>query len=149
MCLRTPLCDATQDSPTLTLPPPPKMPELQLVDSTPEVIEDLRCKLTDPTASLPEKYRVLFSLRNVKGQLAQEALLQGKQRCRRHIVHAHTPHTRSFTTKCCAFCSLPAALKDESALFRHDVAFCLGQRQDPASVATLKAILLDPQEHCM
>lgn len=53
------------------------MPELELIESAPEVIEDLRQKLTDPTSSLPEKYRVLFSLRNVKGPLAHQALLQG------------------------------------------------------------------------
>lgn len=42
-----------------------------------------------------------------------------------------------------------AALKDTSALFRHDVAFCLGQRQDPAAIEQLTTILHNPAEHAM
>jgi hypothetical protein len=42
-----------------------------------------------------------------------------------------------------------AALRDDSALFRHDVAFCLGQRQDPAAIQRLKHILSDAAEHAM
>lgn len=42
-----------------------------------------------------------------------------------------------------------AALKDKSDLFRHDVAFCLGQRQDPAAVDVLKQLVADAQEHPM
>lgn len=45
--------------------------------------------------------------------------------------------------------ALITALKDDSALFRHDVAFALGQREDPAAVDTLKRVLFDAQEHCM
>lgn len=48
-----------------------------------------------------------------------------------------------------ALCLCPAGLKDPSALFRHEVAYCLGQRQDPAAVATLKQILKDENEHPM
>lgn len=40
-------------------------------------------------------------------------------------------------------------LQDSSALFRHEVAYCLGQRQDPAAVATLISILQDSNEHPM
>lgn len=42
-----------------------------------------------------------------------------------------------------------AALKDSSALFRHDVAFCLGQRQDQANVEVLARTLADAGEHPM
>lgn len=42
-----------------------------------------------------------------------------------------------------------AGLEDESALFRHEVAFCLGQRQDPAAIQTLESILRDTAEHPM
>lgn len=89
----------------------------ELVEADPAVVADLARKLMDPATNLPEKYRVLFSLRNVKGQAAQDALVQ--------------------------------ALKDESALFRHDVAFCLGQRQDPAAIQTLKELLHNASEHPM
>jgi len=45
--------------------------------------------------------------------------------------------------------SSPAALHDQSDLFRHDVAFCLGQRQDPSAVETLKQLVADDAEHPM
>ncbi|KAK9908081.1 hypothetical protein WJX75_002559 [Coccomyxa subellipsoidea] len=45
--------------------------------------------------------------------------------------------------------ALICALQDDSALFRHEVAYCLGQRQDPAAIATLRSILVDDQEHPM
>ncbi|KAI3436262.1 hypothetical protein D9Q98_002315 [Chlorella vulgaris] len=48
-----------------------------------------------------------------------------------------------------AHAAMLEGLKDSSALFRHEVAYCLGQRQDPAAVATLKAILRDEAEHPM
>lgn len=52
--------------------------ELELVEVDPAVVADLRAKLVDPATALPEKYRVLFSLRNVKGHEAHEALTQGE-----------------------------------------------------------------------
>ncbi|PRW59578.1 deoxyhypusine hydroxylase [Chlorella sorokiniana] len=48
-----------------------------------------------------------------------------------------------------AHAAMLEGLKDPSALFRHEVAYCLGQRQDPAAVATLKQILKDDAEHPM
>lgn len=48
-----------------------------------------------------------------------------------------------------AHAAMLEGLKDPSALFRHEVAYCLGQRQDPAAVATLKQILKDEKEHPM
>ncbi|KAG2432974.1 hypothetical protein HXX76_008702 [Chlamydomonas incerta] len=88
-----------------------------LVEVADEVVADLKKKLVDPNSSLPEKYRVLFSLRNVKGAAAHDAL--------------------------------ELALKDDSALFRHDVAFCLGQRQDSRAIQVLTSILHDSNEHPM
>lgn len=89
----------------------------KLVEVSPEAVASLRERLTGDRTSLPEKYRVLFSLRNVHGKEAHEALT--------------------------------LALSDPSALLRHDVAFCLGQRQDPAAVEALQAILADGAEHPM
>ena len=40
-------------------------------------------------------------------------------------------------------------LKDNSALYRHEVAYCLGQRQDPAAITTLTNILKNESEHPM
>lgn len=89
----------------------------QLVQVAPEAVQSLQAKLKAPETSLPEKYRVLFSLRNIDGKEAHEAL--------------------------------SLALKDNSALFRHDVAFCMGQRQDPAALEVLQSILSDDREHPM
>lgn len=47
-----------------------------------------------------------------------------------------------------SICTL-AGLTDTSALFRHEVAYCLGQRQDPAAVNTLIEILDNSSEHPM
>ncbi|GLC34047.1 hypothetical protein PLESTB_000831600 [Pleodorina starrii] len=88
-----------------------------LVEADDSVVLELKNKLVDPKTNLPEKYRVLFSLRSVKGAAAHDALEQ--------------------------------ALKDESALFRHDVAFCLGQRQDARAVQVLTNILHNTSEHPM
>ncbi|EFJ53045.1 deoxyhypusine hydroxylase [Volvox carteri f. nagariensis] len=88
-----------------------------LVEVDESVILDLKQKLLDPNTTLPEKYRILFSLRNVKGAAAHDAL--------------------------------ELALTDESALFRHDVAFCLGQRQDARAVEVLTNILHNTGEHPM
>eukprot|EP00967_Tisochrysis_lutea_P110074 scaffold171773_cov18-Tisochrysis_lutea.AAC.1 len=93
------------------------MVQASTVQASAEAIHSLHAKLVDPSTSLPEKYRVMFSLRNVEGDLANKALLQ--------------------------------ALKDSSALFRHDVAFCLGQRQDKANMDVLARTLADPNEHAM
>ncbi|KDD73717.1 hypothetical protein H632_c1897p0 [Helicosporidium sp. ATCC 50920] len=80
-------------------------------------IEGLHRKLVNEATTLPEKYRVLFSLRHVPGELAHNALLDG--------------------------------LKDPSHLFRHEVAYTLGQRQDPAAVEALTGLLGNPEEHPM
>ncbi len=123
----------------------------------PAVVEALRCKLVGGSTSLAQKYRVLFALRNISGVKAHEAMLEGEHpprnashpaagrrrqarpALRRHRlrVDAHHPILPS------------AGLNDPSALFRHEVAYCLGQRQDPAAVATLTCILDDAAEHPM
>lgn len=54
-----------------------RMTAPQLVEVADEVVADLKKKLVDPNSSLPEKYRVLFSLRNVKGAAAHDALELG------------------------------------------------------------------------
>ncbi|WIA16907.1 hypothetical protein OEZ85_013834 [Tetradesmus obliquus] len=88
-----------------------------LVQAPEEVVQRLQQKLQAGDTSLPDKYRALFSLRNVAGTDATHALTQ--------------------------------ALQDESDLFRHDVAFCLGQRQDPTAVGILKQLVADSQQHAM
>ena len=45
--------------------------------------------------------------------------------------------------------ALLASLRDPSALFKHEVAFALGQMQATGAVETLKAMLRDESEHSM
>lgn len=50
----------------------------KLVEVPPETVASLEAKLRAPETSLPEKYRVLFSLRNIQGREAHEALELGE-----------------------------------------------------------------------
>ncbi len=50
------------------------MAELKEID--PALASQLRSKLISPDTDITERYRVLFSLRNVKGEVAQDALVQ-------------------------------------------------------------------------
>ncbi len=59
-----------------------------------------------------------------------------------HCTAARHGHTRSCLHAC-------AALNNPSALFRHDVCFCLGQRQEPGALDILAATLKDRNEHPM
>lgn len=146
----------------------------KLVEVSPEAVQSLEAKLKAPDTPLPEKYRVLFSLRNIEGKEAHEALALGARRrrwrrfaARRRLLRAAATAAGATATRARrpAGCRLgtpalhraddllclcaPAALRDPSALFRHDVAFCMGQRQDPAAVEVLQAILRDTSEHAM
>jgi deoxyhypusine monooxygenase len=58
-------------------------------------------------------------------------------------------HGRQSDAVVVAAASAAAALQDASALLRHEVAFCMGQRQDPLAIQQLKDILNDPREHAM
>ena len=45
----------------------------------PSVVAKLKLKLSDSSTTLPQKYRILFSLRNIAGPDAHEAMLLGKE----------------------------------------------------------------------
>lgn len=61
----------------------------KLVHVSPEAIQSLEAKLKAPETLLPEKYRVLFSLRNIEGREAHEALALGEWHSMR-CVALHT-----------------------------------------------------------
>lgn len=50
-----------------------------LVDAPDHVVRALERKLTDPSSTLAAKYRVLFSLRNIRGEAAHRALMIGEE----------------------------------------------------------------------
>lgn len=78
---------------------------------------ELRASLLDPKASLFDRYRAMFSLRNRNSEEAAMALAEG--------------------------------FKDPSALFRHEVAYVMGQMENPVTIPVLLQVLQDKSEHRM
>ena len=82
--------------------------------------EELRTQLLDARLPLFERYRALFALRDAPTAKRDAAVL--------------------------AMCE---AFGDTSALFKHEIAFVLGQLEHPASVPALTRVLADEAEHPM
>ena len=80
-------------------------------------VDELRTKLLDENENLFERYRAMFSLRNLR---TKESVL-----------------------------AISAGLKGKSALFRHEIAFVLGQLQDENSIPYLIENLKNPLENEM
>lgn len=70
--------------------------------------------LNDPSRPMKERFRALFTLKNIKGELALKFISQ--------------------------------AFSDESALLKHELAYCLGQMQDPNAIPVLIKVLEDRNE---
>ncbi|KYN01935.1 PREDICTED: deoxyhypusine hydroxylase [Cyphomyrmex costatus] len=98
-----------QKNPYSTIDP---APPVEITD-----VKVLRDILLDESKSLFDRYRAMFSLRNLSTRESILALTEG--------------------------------LKTGSALFKHEVAFVLGQLQDEASVPGLQASLEDMEENEM
>lgn len=98
-----------QKNPYLTIDP---APPAEITD-----VKVLRGILLDESKSLFDRYRAMFSLRNLNTRESILALAEG--------------------------------LKTGSALFKHEVAFVLGQLQDEASIPGLQASLEDTKENEM
>ena len=102
--------DAAPASKFASLDPAPPLPSTS--------IPHLQSVLCDSSLSLYERYRAMFTLRNIGSDEA---------------IHA-----------------LSASLASSSSpVFRHEVAYVLGQLAEPAALDTLKALLSDPCEHAM
>lgn len=101
--------EATLKNPYHSVDPAPPYPSNN--------IEELKTVLLDDRKSLFERYRAMFTLRNLQTKEAVEALGQ--------------------------------ALKCGSALFRHEVAFVLGQLQSENGICFLKDSLEDSSENEM
>ena len=112
-----------------------------------EVLDGFRRRVLDPKTPLPAKYRALFALRNLKGAKAEASMVSGKHLLLGGCTSICVSMQMSNSAPSC-MCAA-AALQDPSALFRHEVAYCLGQRQDPAAIPTLQRILCDAHEHSM
>jgi len=81
---------------------------------TDDRIENVGKILNDNTRPMKERFRALFTLKNIKGELALKAIEQ--------------------------------AFSDDSDLLKHELAYCLGQMQDPAAIPILIKVLEDVDE---
>jgi deoxyhypusine monooxygenase len=91
------------------------------VDPAPPVnidnIDELEHLLNDSSKSLFQRYRAMFSLRDIGSDEAVLALATG--------------------------------FNDSSAVFRHEIAYVMGQMQNPAALSVLTDRLQDSSEHAM
>ena len=58
---------------------PPKKMTVPLRDAPPATVADLRARLLDGGAPLADRYRALFALRNIGGDAAEAALVDGER----------------------------------------------------------------------
>lgn len=79
--------------------------------------ETLKATLLDPSCSLFDRYRAMFSLRNRNTTDAALALAEG--------------------------------FKDDSTLFRHEIAYVMGQMENVVTIPSLKEVLMNHSEHRM
>ncbi|XP_059619742.1 deoxyhypusine hydroxylase [Phlebotomus argentipes] len=101
--------DLTDDNPFSSVDPTPPLASKN--------VAELKSILLDESSSLFNRYRAMFSLRNLR---TEESIL-----------------------------ALSAGLKGNSALFRHEIAFVLGQLQEPCSIPFLAENLRDTVENEM
>lgn len=87
---------------------------VQINDEKTQQIGDL---LNDKNRPLKERFRALFTLKNLGGAVAIQAI-----------------------SKCFA---------DESALLKHELAYCLGQMQDPLAIPHLVKVIADESQEPM
>lgn len=86
-------------------------------DVSDSVIDNIGKVLNDPARPLKERFRALFTLKNLGGANAIN-----------HISNC---------------------FKDESALLKHELAYCMGQMQDVKAIPILIRVLEDMEEHPM
>lgn len=88
-------------------------------------------------------YRISHSMRRLLRIMRRTWDIVYHLRCSSLVSRSHLPFLSLFPFLFCV------GLNDSSHLFRHEVAFVLGQRQEPRGVATLSAVLSDPLDHPM
>lgn len=82
-----------------------------------EKINAIGSVLNDQNRPLKERFRALFTLKNLGGKAAIACIEQG--------------------------------FKDPSALLKHELAYCLGQMQDPDALPILLAVLEDKTQEAI
>jgi deoxyhypusine monooxygenase len=82
--------------------------------------------------TLWDRYKALFALRNLNTDVATKKIAAGKINSKMNLI--------------CIFLGL---FCEDSALFRHEVAYVLGQIQSPVAIDELKQRLCKPMENGM
>lgn len=88
-----------------------------MVEMINEKVEQIGTLLNDTNRPLKERFRALFTLKNLGGPVAIEAI-----------------------AKCFA---------DDSALLKHELAYCLGQMQDASAIPYLVQVIEDNSQEPM
>lgn len=88
--------------------------EVKMPSATDDRIENVGKILNNSSRPMKERFRALFTLKNIKGELAIKLISQ--------------------------------AFSDDSDLLKHELAYCLGQMQDPAAIPVLIKVLEDVRE---
>lgn len=88
-----------------------------MVEISDEKTQHIGNLLNDKNRPLKERFRALFTLKNLGGPIAIEAI-----------------------SKCFA---------DDSALLKHELAYCLGQMQDPSAIPHLVQVIEDKSQEPM
>lgn len=88
-----------------------------MAEITDQKTEQIGNLLNDKSRPLKERFRALFTLRNLGGPIAIDAI-----------------------SKC---------FGDESALLKHELAYCLGQMQDPSAIPHLAKVIEDKSQEPM
>lgn len=107
--------------------PAPAFPDNQYT------IPQLQAIMLDKSKPLFERYRAIFSLRNIGSSEAIQVL--------------HSIFIFSLIANCCKVLSL--GLKDDSALFRHEIAYVFGQLQNEQTIQVLTEVLEKSDENPM
>ena len=89
------------------------------------LIANLQAALNDSTAALFQRYRALFGLKH------------------------HACNSVDHATSTAAIRAMASAFSTPSSLLKHEIAYCLGQTRNLATVPYLKAVLQNAEEDAM
>ncbi|KAL9655598.1 hypothetical protein ABK040_002262 [Willaertia magna] len=100
------------------------------------IFEEIKSTFLDLNKPLFERYKAMFTLRNIAGQYLEID--------QKDYMNSWKRKEEALQTLCKGLLN-----KDEGALFKHEVAFVLGQLQDKSTANALEEILRDKNQHAM
>ncbi|SCV72863.1 BQ2448_4400 [Microbotryum intermedium] len=110
--------------------------------STPDLFNQLDAKLNSSSTPLAQRFRALFTLKSLGGHRAIDVIGKGQ-------FHVHACIlTKASGAKVHRFVDL-TGFDGQSALLGHELAYCLGQINDPYALPILQKVLENDDEHPM